>query len=396
MMNKWLFLSVFAAVIFPVVAFSQNVREKENRKAKLEREIAIIDKQLRDNADKSSAALMSLSLIRKNVADRKSLVEESDRQLSELQVRINSCQAEADKCQALLDTLSQYYARLIKSAYKNRDPKVWYMYILASDNVGQAFKRAIYLKNLSSQMNVQGEKIKETRALLEERLDSLEILKEKQVSLRVKRQSELLSLQKEESRAAGIVSDLRRNKTRYQRELASKKRQVEALNREIERIIASAVKSDKPSSSSGKTPKIAIDTKLDVEFSRNKGRLPWPADGPVVDHFGQHYHPVFKSVKLPFNNWVTVALSPDASVRAVFDGLVKQIVVMPGYNKCVLVQHGNYFSFYCKLKSVSVKAGDKVRTGDVIGVVDTIDGATLLHFQIWKGTVPQNPELWLK
>jgi len=156
------------------------------------------------------------------------------------------------------------------------------------------------------------------------------------------------------------------------------------------------VKSDKPSSSSGKTPKIAIDTKLDAEFSRNKGRLPWPADGPVVDHFGQHYHPVFKSVKLPFNNGVTVALSPDASVRAVFDGLVKQIVVMPGYNKCVLVQHGNYFSFYCKLKSVSVKAGDKVRTGDVIGVVDTIDGATLLHFQIWKGTVPQNPELWLK
>ena len=48
------------------------------------------------------------------------------------------------------------------------------------------------------------------------------------------------------------------------------------------------------------------------------------------------------------------------------------IVVMPGYNKCVLVQHGNYFSFYCKLGTVSVKAGDKVKTGQVVGTVDTI------------------------
>lgn len=69
---------------------------------------------------------------------------------------------------------------------------------------------------------------------------------------------------------------------------------------------------------------------------------------------------------------------------------------MPGYNKCVLVQHGNYFSFYCKLGNVNVKVGDKVKTGDTIGTVDTLDGSTQLHFEIWKGTTPQNPETWLR
>ena len=115
-----------------------------------------------------------------------------------------------------------------------------------------------------------------------------------------------------------------------------------------------------------------------------------------MDHFGQHYHPVFTKVKLPFNNGINIALEKGTEVKAVFNGVVKQIVVMPGYGKCVLVQHGNYFSFYCRLGSVSVKAGDKVSTGEVIGRIDTIDNLNQLHFQIWQGTKPQNPESWLR
>ena len=69
---------------------------------------------------------------------------------------------------------------------------------------------------------------------------------------------------------------------------------------------------------------------------------------------------------------------------------------MPGYNKCILVQHGNYFSFYCKMGDVSVKKGDKVKTGQSLGTVDTIGDETQLHFQIWSGKNPQNPETWLR
>ena len=79
-----------------------------------------------------------------------------------------------------------------------------------------------------------------------------------------------------------------------------------------------------------------------------------------------------------------------------FDGEVKQVIVMPGYNQCVLVQHGEYFTFYCKLGSVRVKAGEKVKTGQVLGKVETIGGETELHFQLWEGRSPKDPELWLR
>ena len=47
-------------------------------------------------------------------------------------------------------------------------------------------------------------------------------------------------------------------------------------------------------------------------------------------------------------------------------------------------------------KAIYAKAGMKVKTGDVIGKVDTINGDTQLHFEVWQGTKPQNPTLWLR
>ena len=385
-------LILMAMLLLPLHSFAQDTRVQESRKAALEREIALIDKQLKENSKKSYNALNSLTLVRKKVADRKELLAESDRELTRINAAVKSKKAEIDRIQNRLDTLSAYYSKLISSAYRNRDSRVWYMYILASDNVGQAFRRIGYMRNLSSNLNRQGDKIKAAREELQIETDSLMVMKSQAQSVRNRRAADLASLQSEEKEAAALVSNLQRNKTRYQQQLAAKKKQVDALNREIERIIASAVNGGKSGSKTSKP----VDLKLDAEFAKNMGKLPWPATGPVVDHFGQHYHPVFTKVKLPFNNGINIALAKDTEIKSVFNGIVKQIVVMPGYGKCVLVQHGNYFSFYCRLGNVSVKAGDKVSTGDVIGRIDTIDDMTQLHFQIWQGTKPQNPELWLR
>ncbi len=382
------------ALLLSLPGLGQNTRQQEAKKARLQEEIALIDKQLKDNAAKSSNVMNTLSLLSRKIESRKKLVEESDREISALNGQINVRQKEIDRLQNRIDTLTLYYEKLISTAYRNRDSKIWYMYILASENLGQAFRRMAYMKNLSSDLNRQGEKIKDARAELIRETDSLTVLRSKAQELRNKRAFEISTLKAEQAQSEKLAGQLKRNRTKYQKELAYKKRQVDALNKEIERIIAAAVGGSR-SGSSGKD-KTVVDTKLNAEFAGNKGRLPWPASGPVVDKFGQHYHPVFKSVKLPFNNGINIALSPGTPVKAVFNGTVKQIVVMPGYNKCVLVQHGNYFSFYCKLDSVSVKAGDKISTGDIIGTVGTIDNMTQLHFQIWQGTKPQNPELWLR
>lgn len=371
---------------------AQDTRVYEEKKAALEKEIEMLDRQLSDNESRSRSELSRLTLVRAKISGRKSLISESDRQIRRYSDDIYLTQRQINRLNARLDTLSAYYERLIRNAYKNRDARLWYMYILASDDLGQAFRRYSYFKNLSSETRAQADKIRSAKTELEEQKTRLRNLKIEAEKVREERQAELVSLQKEEAEARDIISGLKRNRSRYEKELAAKKRQVEALDKEIERIIKEAMSASEKTG--GKT--VEIDYRLSGEFSRNKGKLPWPVQGVVVDRFGQHYHPVFTNVKLPFNNGISIAVAKGSEIRAVFDGVVKQIVVMPGYNQCVLVQHGNYFSFYCKLKSTVVKAGDKVRTGQKIGTVDTISGETQLHFQIWDGTKPQNPESWLR
>ena len=371
---------------------AQDVSRHEAEKARLEKEIAILDRQLAENSDRSKDALAQLTLIRKKISSRKALIAENDRQIRAYSDEIYSAQRQINRLQAREDTLTEHYSRLVRSAYRNRDVKIWYMYILASENLGQAFRRFSYFRELSSQMKAQAKEIREIRSERESEKARLQELKAEAEKVRARRQNELKSLQQEEGQSAKVVSQLKRNRTKYQKELNAKRKQVEALNREIKRLVEAAMKA----SSGEKGGKETIDYKLAGEFSANKGKLPWPAEGPVIDRFGQHYHPVFTKLKLPFNNGITIALPKGTEVRAVFDGVVKQIVVMPGYNQCVLVQHGNYFSFYCKLKTTSVKAGDRVRTGQTIGEVDTINGQTQLHFQIWKDQTPQNPETWLR
>lgn len=378
-----------------MAASAQDTRAQEEKKARLEREIAIIDKQLAENASQSSSMLTDLSLIRKKISNRKALVSESDRVIRQYSDSIYLAQKEINRLQARVDTLTAHYSKLVLSAYKNRDSRIWYMYMFASDNLGQAFRRFGYFRNLSSQMQNEAKSIRTMQDELALKQERLALLKKDAEAVKAERQKELDNLRKDESKADSVVKKLQKDRKKYQSQLASKKKEINALNREIERLIANAMNKDGQKTGS-KKPKAPVDMKLDAEFSKNKGKLPWPADGPVVSRFGKHYHPVYKNLELPPNNGVDIALAKGEHVKAVFDGVVSQVLVMPGYNQCVLVQHGNYFTLYCKMKNIAVKAGDKVKTGQLIGDIDTINGQTQLHFEVWKGKDPQNPETWLR
>ncbi len=391
---------VLILLLFGAVASAQDTRRQESRKAALQKEIAEINRRLKENSQSSSRALTDLALVRRKISARQELIAESDREIQAFDDSVRVKQKEIDRIQARHDTLSLYYDRLVRSAYKNRDSRLWYMYILASENLGQAARRFGYLRGFSREMSAQAEKLRQTQAELEVEKERLAALKADAQSLRKQRQADVENLRSEESESATLVARLEKDRKKYQKDLAKKNREVEALNREIAAIIRRATSKSssgkKSPAKGGKSTSTTVDEALSNNFASNKGRLPWPAEGTVVDSYGQHYHPVYKNVKLPFNNGVTLAVARGTQAKAVFDGTVAQIVVIPGYNQCVLVQHGSYFTFYCKLKSVAVKAGDKVKTGTVLGTVDTISGEDQLHFQLWKERTPQNPETWLK
>ena len=392
-------------VCLPALGQKSNMKQLESQRAQLEKDIAVLNRQLAQNAKNSSAAMNNLSLVRSKISAREKLIAGCDQTLHLLTDSIRVVQAEINRLQARHDTLSLYYGRLIRGAYKNRDSRIWYMYVLSSENVGQAFRRFGYLRGLSAEMSDQALKIRETSASLEVEKERLSELKEEADAMRRKVVQERTSLKSEESEQNQLVAQLNKDRKKYQQQLQEKNRQKEALNRKIAELIRkeqeaaakkAASKDKGKTKTGGKTTSTEIDTKLSNEFASNKGRLPWPVEGAIVERFGKHKHPVYQNVDLPQNNGVTLAVKRGSQAKAVFNGKVTQIVVLPGYNQCVLVNHGEYFTLYSKLKSVSVKAGDTVTTGQVVGTVDTIGGEDQFHFELWKGSTPQNPENWLR
>ena len=413
-MKHFLTVRLFALLTLLFLALparAQDTSAQNNRKARLEEEIAIIDAQLRENATRNSNALNTLALVQQKIDLRRGLIKEGEQEIARLDGEIRRKQMRIDSLQVRLDTMTYYYNKLVKGAYKNRDARVWYMYIIASENLAQGLRRYSFLKNLSREMNTQGIKIKEAKAALEGEKEQLASLRSEAAALQQERLAEMERLRAEEATAQQTIQVLKKEKNKYQSQLNAKRKEVEALNKEIARIIAEAMKeAAKATTSASTSPSTSrrsstttstkkaepIDYTLANEFSSNKGKLPWPAEGPVVEKFGAQYHPVYTQLKLPDNEGITIALSNGTQIKAVFDGVVKSVIVQPGYNKCVLVQHGDYFTFYCKLGTVSVKAGDKVKTGQVLGAVEPIGGSTQLHFQLWSSKGPQNPIPWLR
>ncbi|MCF0172848.1 MAG: peptidoglycan DD-metalloendopeptidase family protein [Bacteroidales bacterium] len=379
-------IAAAALLVLPLVALCQDVSRKNEQLRKLEQEIAVIDGQLKNTAKLEKSTGQELVLVKKKVANRRSLVDESNKIIAGLEKEIKEKEAANNRLQARVDTLSAYYRNLIYNTYKNRDQRVWFMYVLAGENPGQGYRRFAYLKNLSNVVNGQAREIKSLQSEIETRKAELESLAQEARALKSDREEEYRKILAEEKKVKEMASQLTRDRKKYTRELSAKKSQAQKLNQEIERLLSREVKK-----------KEEIDYTVSGKFEQNKGNLPWPIRGVVVEEFGVHNHPVYKNIQLPESNGITISATGGSDVRCVFDGVVKQILIMPGYNQCVLVQHGEYFTFYCKLAKTGVKVGQQISAGELIGTTEgTEKTASQFHFQIWKGTAKQNPTLWLR
>jgi murein DD-endopeptidase MepM/ murein hydrolase activator NlpD len=125
--------------------------------------------------------------------------------------------------------------------------------------------------------------------------------------------------------------------------------------------------------------------------------LPFPVErGFISLGYGDQPHPVYKTLTI-HNSGVEITTDQGANARAVFDGEVTSVMVLSPVNKAVMIQHGDFFTVYQNLSSVSVSKGDKVSRKQTIGKVRTSGetGKTVIKFLILQNTTYNNPASWL-
>lgn len=389
-MRRMLLLTMLA-LLLATTASGQDVSKQNERKRQIEEEISFIDNQLKSIAGKQKATTEQLSLIRKRVTNRQTLIRDLDQKIAIVNDEMTTKQREINRLQKELDTLKIYYEKLIYNTYKNRDTRVWFMYLLSSESIGQGYRRFSYLKSLAGEVNTQADKMREKQEELQAEREKLAMIKAQAQVAKAEREEEYRKLVAEEKQSQEDMKRLARSEKQYRNELAAKRKEIARLDQEIRSLLKATV------SAKNKKDQTKVDVALSGQFAQNKGKLPWPVkQGVVSERFGVHNHPVYKNLKLPDNPGISFSTTKGADVFCVFDGEVRKVFFMPGYSQCVLVQHGEYFTLYCKLSKISVKNGQKVKTGEKLGSLEIDGNTSSLHFQLWKGTDKQDPEKWLR
>ncbi len=131
-------------------------------------------------------------------------------------------------------------------------------------------------------------------------------------------------------------------------------------------------------------------------FTNNKGKLPPPLNGPLVRGFME---PGSAADAAPFAHGITIGVSSEQEVRAVYGGVVIYADYMPGYGKMVIIEHAQqYYTVTAKFAKIKVGEKTRVEQGDVLGTTDSF--ATLvgkgLYFEIRHGAIAEDPMDWLR
>ena len=395
--KTFFFLLVFS--VFPLNAQSYEARQKklEAQKISLKKEINQINSLIADSRKKSKNLANDLEDLQLKISVRDKLINVNNSQLNNLTNIIYNQTEKLTDLESDLIKLKNEYEKIIYSSYKKRSTEMKLMFLFASENINQAFKRFQYFKQYSKYRKKQADKIVLIQSQISQTIDSLKIRKTNKQSIIDENRLVKQSLSQEKQQQNSLFKNLIKSQKTYAAEINKKEKQARLIDNEIKKLIRLAIAESNKNNNSTNFALTPEGRLISTNFQANKGRLPWPVkEGVIVRRFGTQPHPVVRTTTIN-SNGISVATSPNSVAYSVFDGEILSVYGFSGGNPGVLIRHGKYISNYQNLSSIFVKKGDKIKANDEIGIVFTNEstGKTVLKFNIFNELKPENPIIWL-
>ena len=374
--------------------------ELEVQKERLTIEIKQINKLLFKNTKKKKDVLSEVEDLNLKIAVRSQLVNVNNQQANLLTRQISVNERDIGNLRKELTALKKDYAEMIRKSYKSKSSQNRLMFLFSSESFLQAYKRIQYMKQYASFRKKQGDEIADKTTTLQTLNTTLINQKRKKEVLVSENQKVQQTLEIERKSQEVLIRSLKKRASSLATSIKQKQKKAAAIDREIERLIREAIAASNKAAGkkSSKTFVLTPEAELLAKnFTANKGRLPWPVEkGVVTQRFGTQPHPVVRTTMIK-SNGVTIATSPNAVVRAVFEGEVMTVLSFKGSNPTVLIKHGNYITTYKNIGKLYVKKGDNVKAKQAIGEIFTHPqtGKTILQFSVFNEFTPQDPKSWI-
>lgn len=409
-------------------AYSQKSSEIQTKREELNRirkEIEQLDKKLKETISKEKQNLNIIDEYDKQVRLIQNLIQKLSEEEKRLNDEIKIRENELLNAEKELNALRSEYELNIVNLYKfgRKNP---FELLLTSKSVNQALVRYKYLEKFTEDRKRRIELINnKSKEVAEERSKLITVLNDKE-RLRKEKSIEENQLQNKIKEKRNLISELRKNKEVYLKDLERKKQSAQKIAALIDQLIEQKRREEiaarerelerkrkreqelKEKRSSTQAPdytkkETTVDTREEdsffnlpqfSSFSKMKGNLPWPVNGRIVNKFGEQRNPYLNTVTLNFG--IDIATPYGSPVRSIADGKVSIIHWLPGYGNIIIISHSeNYRTIYAYLSEVLVNEGDIVKRGDIIAKSGESLTGEMLHLEIWKEREKQNPEHWL-
>lgn len=412
------YLISFFLLFITSFSWSQTPQEKlEQRKAQIQDEIKAQERLLQSKDQKQKSVLTTISQQKEKIRLRENLIRTNEKQARLLKDDMYLNQLAINKLNRELKDLKEDYAEMIVKSYKSRSEQSRAMFLLSSENFLQAYKRAQYMKQYASYRKTQGDEIKIKTDKLVVLNNKLDIQKAEKQKLIQEQEQERLVLQKEKQEQEKLVNSIKKDKKKIIAEIKKRQQEARDIDRKIDKLIkeaiaeanrkaAAAAKKANPNTTVAATKATENSSKIVLtpeaklvsdNFKANKGKLPWPVErGQITQKFGKQPHPIEKTITIQ-SSGIEITTDGGANARAVFDGEVYSVIYVSPVQKSVMIQHGDFFTVYHNLSSVSVSKGQRVNRKQVIGKIRTSGdtGKTVLKFMISQNATYTNPQGWL-
>ncbi len=391
---KGVFLSLLL-LLSGLASIGQSLTDLRTKKANTEQVIKYTSSLLQEAQKNEKVSLNKLKLLNSQIENRNQLIREIGSEIDALNSYISGNSEVSEMLQTDLKDLKKEYAAMIRFAQKNKNSYDILIFLLSAENLNQAYKRMLYLKQYARYRKSQVEVIQALQQILEEKVEKLKEQKRQKAELLTSQQAETDQLQSEKNQQSQQVQNLQRQQRQLRKKLREQQKEQEELNREIERLIEEEARKAREKGQFEMTPNQKL---LAANFQENKGRIPWPVErGIITEHFGVHTHAVLKNIQVK-SNGIEISTTPGSEARAVFNGIVSKVFAISGGNMAVIIRHGSFLTVYSNLKEVVIKAGQHVKTRQKVGTIysDSADGnKTILKFQVWQENKKMNPEDWI-
>ncbi len=370
----------------------KQLRDSQVRLDSIRQERARLQREMDQLQTRARDASRDLVNIGRQRAASVSALQELDFQATVVQASVNQTGQELTATEQKLHDRSAALNQRLRFIYM-RGPLSDVRVLLSAESFGDLLSRYKYLHMVTRYDQMVLTDVKRLEASSKLQQDDLQQSMAQLDRVRSQKTHEVEDLRRLEGQSKQALDQVKQAQDATAGAISKAASDEQRLGSIIDRLEKERLAEEKRAGAGNATPATITTTDL--------GTLNWPVEGKVIYRYGAERRP--NGVTL-MNNGIGIAAPPGTPVKAVEAGRVSHAGPFEGYGSMVMVNHGGgYYTLYMYLKAVSVREGETIAAGQIIGTVggESSEEGAHLEFQVRapvRGTLPEavDPLTWLR